>query len=59
MSEERQKSVLSQVIGNPSGLVFSRTDPKHKRELVRILTTQLNQVAGMTGDGVNDAPALK
>lgn len=39
--------------------MFSRTDPRHKRELVRLLTTQLNQVAGMTGDGVNDAPALK
>jgi Ca2+-transporting ATPase len=59
MTEDKQKKTLSLVIGNPSGLVFSRTDPKHKRDLVRLLTTQLNQVAGMTGDGVNDAPALK
>lgn len=47
------------MIGRPSGLVFSRTDPKDKRELVRILTGRLNQIAAMTGDGVNDAPALK
>lgn len=59
MSEEKQKNTLKQIIGNPNGLVFSRTDPKHKRDIVRILTTQLNQIAGMTGDGVNDAPALK
>lgn len=38
MGEEKQKKVLELVIGKPSGLVFSRTDPSHKRELVRLLT---------------------
>lgn len=52
MSDEDLKRIL------PKIKVIARALPTDKSRLVRI-AQELNLVVGMTGDGVNDAPALK
>lgn len=52
MSDEELKKKL------PALRVVSRAKPLDKKRLVS-LSQQIENVCGMTGDGVNDAPALK
>ena len=51
-SDDELKAML------PNVRVISRALPSDKSRLVRI-AQELNMVVGMTGDGVNDSPALK
>lgn len=51
LSQEQLKGVVQGVD------VFARTSPEHKIRIVRALQSH-GEVVAMTGDGVNDAPAL-
>ena len=52
MTDEEIRKIL------PNLRVVARALPKDKSKLVKIAKMN-NLVVGMTGDGVNDAPALK
>ncbi len=54
--DELTDEELSKIIDNIA--IFARVRPEHKLRIVRVLK-QKGEIVTMTGDGVNDAPALK
>ncbi|PIR00648.1 MAG: plasma-membrane proton-efflux P-type ATPase [Nitrospinae bacterium CG11_big_fil_rev_8_21_14_0_20_45_15] len=51
-----KESRLEELVENANG--FAEVFPEHKHQIVKLLQKK-GHIVGMTGDGVNDAPALK
>ena len=56
--ERLDEAALRKRLARPGPIIFARTDPAQKMRVVSCLK-DLKQVVAVTGDGVNDAAALK
>jgi len=55
--EQMTDKELDKVLDDPS-VLFARVSPEHKMRIAGVLREK-GEIVAMTGDGVNDAPALK
>jgi len=49
---------LRRLLKRENNIIFARTIPEHKMRIARVLEDE-EEIVAMTGDGVNDAPALR